>query len=156
MLQPLLHRLIPYGIAMSYTMSTSWIILFPYALRCSLVCIYADCISSPLFRIFIPALVSRLCFVWHSGHSHSRTARFFTSGFLYPQHEQVWELGYMVGIRMIVLPYHAALYSSISKNFDQDTLAIALASLWLRIIFFTFRSSMQMVWFSRISMIDRF
>ena len=87
--QPLLHWLIPYGIATSYTVSTSQIILFPYALRCSLIYIYADCICSPLVKIFILALVSLLCMVWHSGHSHTRTARFFTSGFLYPQQEQV-------------------------------------------------------------------
>lgn len=87
--QPLLHWLIPYGIATSYTVSTSQIILFPYALRCSLIYIYADCICSPLVKMFILALVSLLCMVWHSGHSHTRTARFFTSGFLYPQQEQV-------------------------------------------------------------------
>ena len=90
---------------------------------------YADCICNPLFKIFIPALVSRLCFVLHSGHSQLRIARFFTSGFLYPQQEQVWELGYMAGIRMMSLPYHIALYSSMSKNLDHDTLAIDLASL---------------------------
>ena len=38
LLQPLLHWLIPFGISMSYTVSTSWIILFPYALRCSFIC----------------------------------------------------------------------------------------------------------------------
>ena len=38
LLQPLLHWMIPCGISMSYTVSTSWIILFPYALRCSFIC----------------------------------------------------------------------------------------------------------------------
>ena len=129
LLQPLLHWLIPFGTATSYTVSTSQIILFPYALRCSLIYVYADCICNPLFKMFMPALVSLLCFVWHSGHSQFRTARFFTSGFLYPQQEQVWELGYVVGIRMMSLPYHMALYSSMAKNLDHDTLAIDLASL---------------------------
>ena len=51
--------------------------------------VYADCICSPLFKILILALVSLLCFVPHSGHIQLRIARFFTSGFLYPQAEQV-------------------------------------------------------------------
>ena len=57
---------------MSYTVSTSQIILFPYALRCNLVFIYADCICSPLFKMLLLALVSLLCNVWQSGHSHIR------------------------------------------------------------------------------------
>lgn len=51
--------------------------------------LYADCICSPLFKIFMLALVSRLCTAWQIGHSHTRIARFFTSGFLYPQQEHV-------------------------------------------------------------------
>jgi hypothetical protein len=47
--------------------------------------IYADCMSNPLFKILMLALVSLSCFVWHPGHSHLRMARFLTRGFLYPQ-----------------------------------------------------------------------
>ena len=79
LLQPLLHWMIPCGISTSYTVSTSWIILFPYALRCSLIFIYADRICSPFFKMFLLALISMSCTVWQSGHSHIRTARFFTS-----------------------------------------------------------------------------
>ena len=75
--------------------------------------------------------------------------RFFTSGFRQPQKLQVWLLGYIVGTLRISFPYQIALYSSISKNFAQETLAMDFASLWFRIIPFTFKSSMQMVWFSR-------
>ena len=74
--------------------------------------IYADCICSPFFKMLIPALTSLPCFVWHSGHSQLRTARSFTSGFLYPQQLQVWLLGYIVGTLMMSFPYHAALYLS--------------------------------------------
>ena len=102
------------------------------------------------------ALVSLLCMVWQSGHSHTRTARFFTSGFLYPQQEQVWLLGYIVGTLIRSFLYQADLYLSISKNLLQDAEPMCCASLWLRIMFFTFKSSMQIVWFSRISMVDCF
>ena len=118
--------------------------------------IYADCICSPFFKMLIPALTSLSCFVWHSGHSQLRTARFFTSGFLYPQQLQVWLLGYIVGTLMMSFPYHAALYSSIRKNFPHEAPAMDLASLWLRTIPQIFRSSMQIVWFSRTSMEDCF
>lgn len=60
LLQPLLHWKIPCGISMSYTVSTSWIILFPYALRCSLICIYLFMLTA--FAI----LYSRcLCLHWY-------------------------------------------------------------------------------------------
>ena len=42
------------------------------------------------------------------------------------------------------------------KKLAQDTLEIDLASLWLRSIPFICRSSMQIVWFSRTSMVDCF
>ena len=102
------------------------------------------------------ALQSRLCLVWHTGHTQFLTDRFFTIGFWYPHSEHVWELGYIVGTLITSFPYHVALYWSISKNLDQETLAMERASLWLRIIPFTFKSSMQMVWFSRTSMVDVF
>ena len=94
--------------------------------------------------------------VWHAGHSHFRTARFFTNGFLYPQQLHVWLLGYIVGTFITDEPYHSALYSSIEKNFDHETLAMDFASLWFLIIPFTFKSSIQMVWFSRTNIDDCF
>ena len=106
--------------------------------------------------MLILALVSLSCFVWHSGHSHLRIARFFTSGFLNPQQEHVWLLGYIVGTFTMSFPYQTDLYVSISKNLDHDAEPMCCASLWLRIMFFTFKSSMQMVWFSRISFVDSF
>lgn len=94
--------------------------------------------------------------VWQLWHSHIRTARFFTSGFLNPQQEQVWLLGYMVGTFITSFPYHLDLYTSISKNLLHDTELICCASLWFLIIFLTFSFSIQMVWFSRISIVDCF
>ena len=134
LLQPLLHCLIPFGISMSYTVSTSQIILFPYALRCSSYVLlfyvyYADCICSPLFSMLILALVSLSCFVWHSGHSHLRIARFFTSGFLNPQQEHVWLLGYIVGTFTMSFPYQIDLQDNISKNLDHDAEPICCANL---------------------------
>lgn len=58
LLPPPLHWRMPYGIAMSYTVSTSQIILFPYALRCSFLCVYSDC--SDTWLVFLPH------------HSHTR------------------------------------------------------------------------------------
>ena len=109
-------------------------ILFPYALRCSSYVLlfyvyYADCICSPLFSMLILALVSLSCFVWHSGHSHLRIARFFTSGFLNPQQEHVWLLGYIVGTFTMSFPYQTDLYVSISKNLDHDAEPMCCASL---------------------------
>ena len=118
--------------------------------------LHADCICSPFFRILMPAFVSRLWTAWQIGHSQIRMRRFFTSGFRQPQKLQVWLLGYMVGTLRSSLPYQTALYSSISKNFAHETLAMDFASLWFRIIPFTCRSSMQMVWFSRTSIVDCF
>ena len=106
--------------------------------------------------MFMLALVSLLCTVWQFGHFHVRTAKFFTSGFLYPQQEQVWLLGYVVGTFIMSFPYQAALYISIPKNMLHETEAMCCDSLWLRSIFFTFRSSMQIVWFSRINKVDCF
>ena len=126
----------------------------PYGAVC--IYIYADCICSPLFMMFSPALISLSCTAWQARHFQRRTVRFFTSGFLYPQHEHVWLLGYMVGTLMISFPYQEALYSSMEKKLAQDTLESDLASLWLRSIPFICRSSMQIVWFSRTSMVDCF
>ena len=106
--------------------------------------------------MLILALMSRLCWAPQFGHSQSRTARFLTRGFLYPQQLQVCELGYIVGTLIMLLPYHAALYSNISKNLDHETLAIDFASLWLRSIPLIFKFSMQMVWFSRTNIVDCF
>ena len=112
---PLLHWRIPYGTAMSTQCPQAMFILFPYALRYSFY-LYADCICSPFFKILIPALIPLLCSAWQFGHSHTRTARFFTSGFWYPQQEQVWLLGYIVGTFTILFPYQTDLYKSIVKN----------------------------------------
>ena len=103
----------------------------------AVIYVYARCICSPLFKIFILALVSRLCTAWQPGHSQLRTARFFTAVSLYPQQEHVWLLGYSVGTFTTSFPYQAALYASIPKNFDHDAEPMCSASLWLRIIFLT-------------------
>ena len=91
-------------------------------------CLYAYCICSPFFRILMPAFISRSWTTWHSGHSQIRIRRFFTRGFWQPQQLQVWLLGYIVDTLQISFPYQTALYSSILKNFAQETLAMDLAS----------------------------
>ncbi len=121
-------------------------ILFPYALRYSFLSLCRLHLQS-FFQyvntcIRIPVM-NRVTF-WAP---QIRMHRFFTSGFRQPQKLQVWLLGYIVGTLRISFPYQIALYSSISKNFAQETLAMDFASLWFRIIPFTFKSSMQMVWF---------
>ena len=156
---------------MSYTVSTSWIILFPYALRYSFLslCIlhlqsfFQDidaCIHIPVMDHVtfwtLPDTNTQIFYQRILAATVAMKADAIHPGFWQPQQLQVWLLGYIVGTLQISFPYQTALYSSILKNFAQETLAMDLASLWLRSIPFTFRSSIQMVWFSRTSSVDCF
>ena len=59
LLQPLLHWMIPCGISMSYTVSTSYIYTVPACPAVQFSYLYADCSCSPFFKILMPAFVSR-------------------------------------------------------------------------------------------------
>ena len=78
---PPLHWQIPYGTAMSYTVSTGYIYTVPACPAVQFSYLYADCSCSPFFKILMPAFVSRLWTAWQIGHSQIRMRRFFTSGF---------------------------------------------------------------------------
>lgn len=69
-------------------------------------------------------------------------------------HEQVLDDGEKRPIRRIFLPYQSALYSNIVTKVDQLTSVIACAKQWFFTIPATFKSSKQIVWFSRINLID--
>ena len=56
---PLLHWQIPYGTAMSYTVSTSYIYPVPACPAVQFFYLHADCICRPFFRILMPAFISR-------------------------------------------------------------------------------------------------
>ena len=90
------------------------------------------------------------------GQSHFLTPRFLVSLFIYPHTLQIWELAKNLSTLTICLSYQFALYSSCLTNSDHDTSAILLASLWFFIIFFIWRSSIQIISFSLISSVDNF
>ena len=54
-----LHWQIPYGTAMSYTVSTGYIYTVPACPAVQFSYLYADCSCSPFFKILMPAFVSR-------------------------------------------------------------------------------------------------
>src|SRR5690554_6469162 len=84
---------------------------------------------------------------------HSRSLR-VSSLLIVPQLEQVFDEGANRPIRRIFLPYQSALYSSIVTKVDQLTSWIACAKLWFLTILLTAKSSKQIVWFSRINLVD--
>src|SRR5690606_30203555 len=85
---------------------------------------------------------------------HSQTLSDNFKSLLIIPHSQVFELGAKRPIRKMFLPYQSALYSSIVTKVDQLTSVIACAKLWFLTIFFTANVSKQIVWFSRISLVE--
>src|SRR5690606_20034644 len=71
-----------------------------------------------------------------------------------PQLEHSWLDGKVLPTLTMVLPYHSALYVSMLTNSDQDASAMDLARLWFFTMFLTCKSSKQITWFSRISLVD--
>ena len=69
-------------------------------------------------------------------------------------HEQVFEDGAKRPILRMFLPYQSALYSNIVTKVDQLTSVIACAKLWFLTILLTASVSKQIVWFSRINLVD--
>ena len=71
--------------------------------------LFYDIIRIPSFNMFFAALMSRWCFVPHSGHIHSRCSS-FRFVFWYPQVLHFWLDGKYLPICMNFFPYYWALY----------------------------------------------
>ena len=98
------------------------------------------------------AKISLSCVVPQDLQVHSLSDS-FKSLLITPQ-EQVLEDGANRPILRIFLPYHSALYSNIFTNIDHPQSEIESASLWFANIPLTFKSSMQIVWLSLISLLE--
>ena len=90
--------------------------------------------------MFFAALISRSCRVPQDGHVQCRTSR-LSSARTCPHAEHIFELGNHRSITITRRPYRAALYSSISLKLPHPQSEIALATLRLRTMFLTARSS---------------
>ena len=99
------------------------------------------------------ALTSRSNTVEQLPQAHLRSLS-VSSLLIVPQQEQVFDDGAKRPIRRMFLPYQSALYSNIVTNVDQLTSDIACAKLWFFTILLTAKSSKQIVWFSRINLVD--
>ena len=89
----------------------------------------------------------------HTEQVHSRSLS-VSSLFIFPQQEQVLLDGAKRPILRMFLPYQSALYSNIVTKVDQLTSVIACAKLWFLTILLTASVSKQIVWFSRINLVD--
>src|SRR5690554_233099 len=99
------------------------------------------------------ALTSRSKTAEQLPQAHSRSLS-VSSLLIVPQFEQVFDDGAKHPIRRMFLPYQSALYSNIDTKVDQLASLIACAKLWFLIMFFTANVSKQIVWFSRISLVE--
>ena len=99
------------------------------------------------------ALTSRSNKVLQLLQVHSRSFS-VNSLLMLPQHEQSFDDGSNRPILRMFLPYHSALYSNISTNIDHPQSEIDSASLWFESIPFMFKSSIQIVWLSLISLLE--
>src|SRR6266550_6151975 len=90
--------------------------------------------------MFFAALMSRSCRVPQDGHCHVRVLR-LRSARRCPHAEHVLDEGYHRSAVITCRPYLAALYSAMARKVPHPQSAIALASLRLRTMFFTARSS---------------
>src|SRR5207244_1281396 len=109
--------------------------------------------ARPAARMFFAALTSRSCRVPQDGHCHVLVDRLSTASKC-PHVEQVFELGYHRSITTRCRPALAALYSTMRRKAPQPQSEIALASDRLRIMFFTFRSSITITSWSRTSRVE--
>ena len=89
----------------------------------------------------------------HTEQVHSRSLS-VSSLFIFPQQEQVLLDGAKRPILRMFLPYQSALYSNIVTKVDQLTSLMACAKLWFLTILLTASVSKQIVWFSRINLVD--
>ena len=118
--------------------------------------IYIVIFLNPSFNIFIAAFISLLCSALHLGQIHSRIFKSFTSSFLYPHLLHSCELAKNLSTLITFLPYQLALYSNCLINYDHDTSDIDLASFSFLIMFLTCKSSIQIISFSFINLVDSF
>src|SRR5579864_5639740 len=109
--------------------------------------------ASPAARMFFAALMSRSWTTPHSGQFHERSSSVSESR-ICPQSKQRLEDGYHLSILTRWRPYHLALYSNWDTNSLQPTSLMALLNFWFLTMFFTARSSTQIVWFSRIRRVE--
>lgn len=103
--------------------------------------------ASPAANTLRAALMSRSCFVSHSGQVQART----DSGiepWVWPQTEHRLLDGYQRSMPISVRPYHRALYSSCLTNSDQLASAMDFDRLRWRCMLLTERLSMAITWFS--------
>ena len=109
--------------------------------------------ASPAALMLVAALWSRSWFAPHSGQFHFLTVN-GSDDKVCPQPEQRLELGNHWSMATSERPPHSALYANWRTNSPHPASAIALLSVGLRIMFFTFRDSTQITWFSLINLRD--
>lgn len=109
--------------------------------------------ASPAASMFCAALMSRSCFVRHSGQSHIRTERgSFKRTCPHVQHRLLD--GYHWSMPINVRPYHSALYSNCRTNSLQPESEIDLAKRQFFCMLEILRLSMAITWFSSISRVE--
>ena len=104
--------------------------------------------ARPAARMFFAALISRSCRVPQDGHCHTRIFK-LSSARTCPHAEHIFDDGYHRSITITRRPALAALYSSISRKVPHPQSEIAFATLRLRTMFLTARSSRQIRSWSR-------
>ena len=104
-------------------------------------------IIKPCCLIFFAALMSRSWLAPQCSHCHCLVDNGNPSIFSW-QIQHILELAYHLSIFLKCLPASLALYSSLLSKLPQDTSAICLDSLRFFSIFFTFRVSTIIAWFS--------
>src|SRR5437879_4083449 len=112
----------------------------------------ADTTASPAAKMLYAALMSRSWQTPQPGQTHSRTSRVRMSR-LYPQALHVLLVASHRSMMTTVRPYHAALYSSCRRISPHPTSLMALARQWFLSMPATCKSSRQITWFSRISLV---
>ena len=103
--------------------------------------------------MFFAALWSRSCRVPQDGHCHVRVFKLKLAR-RYPHAEHVLADGCHRSITMRCRPVLAALYSSMARKVPHPQSEIALASLRLRTMFFTARSSRTITLWSRTRLVE--
>lgn len=109
--------------------------------------------ASPAALMLVAALMSRSWYMPHSGQSHCLIDN-GSDDKVYPQPEHRFELGNHWSMAISERPAQSALYANWRTNSPQPASAIALLSEGLRIMFFPFRDSTQINWFSLINLRD--
>src|SRR5690554_1966396 len=109
--------------------------------------------ASPAALMLVAALMSRSWDMPHSGQSHCLIDN-GSDDKVCPQPEHRLELGNHWSMATSERPAQSALYANWRTNSPHPASAIALLGVGLRIMFFTFRDSTQITWFSLINLRD--